>query len=401
VVTLDQGGRARGRIETVAAPPDLAGVVEHAWIQRDLGAPGGPWRSGRMCHRLPCRRPFLLVLTLLALASCAARPAVTVATPASDRPDRDAERPEVVAAAGSLRFHSALWPNLHHVLYAEAWARRGVAPQRSLAGVLPEPLQGDLSEAERAAWDRAVAYYERELASKDVLFDESMSAIRTALLAGRGPEPPPGLAAEHRAALEAAAPVYRAHWWAAHDRRNRAWIAAALQSVLALSPAVPDRLASLYGTPWFRQPVRVDVVYVANRQGAYTHLDPAPAHITISSTDPDNQGWAAAEIVFHEASHALVQPILEAFDREAAARGKSVGELWHVALFYLTGEVVRQALAARGVDYTPYLYATGLFDRAWPRFRTPIETAWRPYVDGRTTLDEAVRQVVAAYQPAG
>ena len=27
-----------------------------------------------------------------------------------------------------------------------------------------------------------------------------------------------------------------------------------------------------------------------------------------------------------------------------------------------------------GLDYEPYLYKTGLFDRAWPQFKTPIET---------------------------
>lgn len=353
-----------------------------------------------MTHR-PATYRSIVLASALALAGCTARSASTpVARPGAFQ-DRDAERPDVVAEALSLRFHSAFWPNLHHVLYAEAWARRGVPPQRSLAGVLPEPLQAELSADERDAWERAVAYYDRELAAKDLLFDESMSATRVALLAGGWPQPPAGLAAEHRAVLAAAAPIYRAHWWAAHDRRNRAWIADVTERVLALSPTVPDRLAALYGTPWFGQPVRVDVVYVANRQGAYTDLDPAPAHITVSSTDDDNQQWASAEIVFHEASHALVHPISEAFSREAAATGKPIGPLWHVALFYLTGEVVRQALAARGVEYTPYLYATGLFDRAWPHFRTPIESHWRPYVDGRASLDDAVRAVVAAYEPAG
>ncbi|HEV8630530.1 MAG TPA: hypothetical protein VGV61_09465 [Thermoanaerobaculia bacterium] len=331
-------------------------------------------------------------------AACTAHgaaPAVVATPPAAG----ETARSELVGEAASLQFHSAFWPNLHHLLYAEAWAHRGVPARESLAGALPEPLQADLSPAERAAWQQAVDYYDRELAAKDLLFDPRLDEIRRALLAGgASAEPPAGLPAEHRAVLAAAAPVYRAHWWSAHDRANRAWIAAATAEVQSLSPAVPARLAALYRTPWFTSPARVDVVFVASRQGAYTQLDPLPAHLTISSSDPHNQGLAAGEIVFHEASHALVRPVEEAFSKEARAAGKPIGVLWHVALFYLTGEVVRQALAARGVDYTPYLYATGLFDRAWPQLEAPVETHWRPYVDGKASLDDAVRRVIAAYQ---
>ncbi|HEV8630529.1 MAG TPA: helix-turn-helix domain-containing protein [Thermoanaerobaculia bacterium] len=41
MVTLDQGGRLRRRIELVAAPADLAALVEHAWIQRERSSPAG------------------------------------------------------------------------------------------------------------------------------------------------------------------------------------------------------------------------------------------------------------------------------------------------------------------------------------------------------------------------
>jgi hypothetical protein len=116
----------------------------------------------------------------------------------------------------------------------------------------------------------------------------------------------------------------------------------------------------------------------------------------MSSSHPGGQGWAAAESVFHEASHALVDPVEKAFDREAQAAAKQLPDLWHAALFYLTGEVVRQALAERGVAYVPYVYANGLFERAWPQMREPLEQSWRPYVDGQVALDAAVRQVVAA-----
>jgi hypothetical protein len=142
--------------------------------------------------------------------------------------------------------------------------------------------------------------------------------------------------------------------------------------------------------------VRVDVVRVANREGAFTSIDPPPAHITISSSAPMNRDWTAAEILFHEASHAMAFPLIDAFAVELRSQRKASRDLWHVALFYMAGEVVRQTLAARGIAYEPYMYKTGLFDRAWPLYRAPIETHWKPYVDGQVSREVAIRNVVAS-----
>ena len=290
--------------------------------------------------------------------------------------------------------YSAFWPNLHHLLWAEAWARRPSLGAPSPAGPMPEPLTAPLTPAEKSAWDAAVKYYDDELADLHPLFE--LGPIRKVMIAAGADLPASGLAAAHRKALLAAAPVYRKHWWPAHDKANRAWVADPMAKLATIAPGVPDRLARLYGSPWFKERVRVDVVRVGAREGAYTSIDPAPAHITISSGAPNNTGWMATEVLLHEASHALAMPIVQAFEAESKAQGKNTRDLWHVALFYLTGEVMRQALNARNIPYEPYLYKTGLFDRAWPQFKTPIETHWRQYIDGRTSRDEAIKAIVAA-----
>lgn len=301
---------------------------------------------------------------------------------------------ELVLEQPPFAVYSAFWPNLHHLLWAEAWVRRPVTNVPTAAGVLPEPLKANLTLSEQFAWDAAVKYYDDELADLHPLFE--LGPIRKIMASAKGDLPMTGLAPEHRATMTAAAAVYRKYWWPAHDKANRAWAADAMSKVASLSPAVPDRLVRLYGTPWFTDRVRVDVVRVGSREGAYTSTDPAPAHITTSSGAPANAGWAAAEILFHESSHALARPIMDAFAAESKAQGKNTRDLWHVALFYMTGEVVRQALAARGVAYEPYLYKTGLFDRAWPQFKTPIETHWRAYVDGQMSRADAIKAIVAA-----
>lgn len=58
--------------------------------------------------------------------------------------------------------------------------------------------------------------------------------------------------------------------------------------------------------------------------------------------------------------------------------------------FYVTGQVVRDVLATRGISYSPYMYSTALFDCAWSRYRATVERNWQPYVEGRITLEQAI-----------
>jgi hypothetical protein len=301
---------------------------------------------------------------------------------------------ELVATQNQLAFYSSFWPNLHHVLYAEAWRKRGAEPGRSNSGTLPEPLTGDLTQAERAAWDAAVAYYDRELADHSLLFE--LGDIRRALYRGAGKLPETGLGKAHHDALAAAAPVYAKYWWPAHDRANRAFITDALPRIAQLAPEVTTKLERIYGMRWFQTPARVDIVRVGDSRGNYTDDTPAPGYITISSSDPDNQGWAVVEVVFHESSHAVFEEALrDPIAREEREQRKRTGQLWHVALFYIAGEVVHDALAARKIDYNQYLYSTGLFDRAWPQFKPTIEHNMPALVAGKTSLADAMHGLVA------
>jgi hypothetical protein len=299
-----------------------------------------------------------------------------------------------VAEVSNLHFHSDFLMNLHHTLYGAAWARRPEAGTlRALAGSLPQPLDpSGLTADERAAWDTAVAYYDRNLASRDLLFNRGMGSIKRALAAGHLDAPAVGT--ELRAELDRAAPVYRRHFWPAHDRANRSWIAATTANAATVAPTVIRRLENLYGVPWFTSPVRVDIVWVGNRQGAYTTN--GPTHVVISSGDPENTAWTSVETVFHEVSHTLVLPIQDKLARALGERGKDHGVLWHVVQFYLTGAVVKEELRQRGVEYVPYMYSTGLLDRAWSQYRKPVEESWAPYVDGKISLEDAIARTVAS-----
>ena len=194
--------------------------------------------------------------------------------------------------------------------------------------------------------------------------------------------------------LLSAAPIYRKYWWPAHNAANEAWIRDAAARTAMYAPAIIARLTALYGLPWFSGPVRVDVVRVGKSQGAYTSNN--PTHIVVASADESYDNWASTEMLFHESSHALIQKVESAVNSTLAKARKRATDLWHVVLFYIAGEVTRQELAAHGIDYKPYLYATGLFDRAWPRFRGPIETHVQAFIDGKTTLDQMASALAAA-----
>jgi hypothetical protein len=314
---------------------------------------------------------------------------------AANRPDES-----LVGTAANLELHSHFWLNLHHVLYAAGWDRRSEQGPARAAGRsvgFSTPLTPD----EQRAWDAAVDVCARDVASKSLLFDYTLTGVKIALgEAGDRLPDTRALPAPLKEALESAAPIYRAHAWAADDRANRAWINEAQRHVEQLASEVTPRLAARFGTVWPTAPVRVDAVRVGSREGAYTSIGP-PDWIVVSTSDPNNQGWAQAEILFHETSHLLIHPVEQAL--YAAGRDLDTevpGVLWHVVLFYTAGDLTRQALAARDVEYEPYLYKTGLFDRAWPMYRAAIESTLPDFVAGRTTREQMAHALVRALSGA-
>ena len=298
-----------------------------------------------------------------------------------------------VAEVANVRFYSDELMNLHHTLYAAAW--HGRAQGRPLSQRLAQAPTAPFTPEERAAWDDAVRYYDRELASKDLLFGDGMVFIKYALVHTGLDDPAiaPGL----RAVLRAALPVYRSRFWPEHDRVNRAWIAVVSERLAALAPDVIPRLETLYGTRWFAMPERADVVWGGSWAGDYA--TDGPPHATMSSTHPGMQDqWLAAETLFHEYSHILILDLQKRLETALGEDLKPHPVLWHAIQFYLTGEVVRAALASRNVGFTPA--SAGMFERAWPQYREPIADAWGPYLVGRRTMDEAVAATVAALKAA-
>jgi hypothetical protein len=201
-----------------------------------------------------------------------------------------------------------------------------------------------------------------------------------------------------RSLRSAATPAFKACRWTVQDEKNRRWIEELRPRLALYERKIAPRLEQLYQKQFGGLPVRVDVVQTVDWSGANTVLhDPAGGHILISI---ENEGLPALEVVFHEASHLLMDrhdPLQKALDRAASAVGfRLPADLWHVVLFYTTGEVVRQILVDDGKPgYTPMLYE--IFKRgSWVDYREPLESAWRPYIAGDRTLAEASANLIEA-----
>ena len=282
-----------------------------------------------------------------------------------------------VAEVANLRFYSDELLNLHHTLYAAAWAGRKQG--LSLAGKLPHPLTAPFTPEERVVWEQAVQYYDSHIASRDLLTGPGMTGIKLALVSGNLNDP--AIDKDLRATLEAARPVFHKYFWPEEDRVNRAWIASVTERVKTTAPVVIPRLEKIYEAEWFSYPVRADAVWVGNWGVNFTTSD--PTHSTLSSTDPAGQDWSVVEVVFHEFSHVLVDRLTARLNEKLGDAAKQNGALWHAIQFYLTGEVVREALASRNIDYKPMVYsAPNLFAGGWRAYRKPIEEAWEPYLQG-------------------
>ena len=323
-----------------------------------------------------------------------------------------------------FEFHSGFWMNLHHFLYHEARARQLAKDSRESGGKSSAPVLRQtpgssisLSPAEQKLWDEAIAFYLANYTMKDLQVNIDLILLKDQLgdfedcdeLTGKKKLAcDAGLPGKEGAVLESVAAVYRAHWWPAHNRANRRWVIGVAPLVREQGVGLSERLAEIYQSKWPKEKIRVEVCAFANFAGAYTTLD--PLHVTISSTDPRNQGSDALEVLFHESSHGLAIPVQNAITRECRQREKPIPRnLWHALIYYTTSEVLRPIIQgaandpnATGTSQKPKMppmpeeLKNNLTQRGWEDYLHVLTTYWQPYLDGRVNFEDAIAHMVSA-----
>ncbi|HEX9943616.1 MAG TPA: hypothetical protein VGG03_16510 [Thermoanaerobaculia bacterium] len=311
-----------------------------------------------------------------------------------------AQRTPVVTTS-HFAIYSDFDTNLNDALIAAGLARKKSKPELFHSGA-EAPCFDKLPPSARAAWDGAVDYYAQIISP--VEWNARQQFLLRMQLVGFDAEWRAGGATDTefveiaRSFRAVATPAYKACRWTAQDEKNRRWIAELKQRLDADEERLASRLEQLYQKRWKTLPILVDVVETVNWSGANTSWSDAGQGDILISSEP--QGAAAFETLFHEASHILMDrsdPVRQALEGAAkAADFRPPNDLWHVVLFYTTGEAVRRIVDERGqAGYTPMVYE--IYGRGdWVEYREVLENNWRPYVDGKRSLAEAAASLIAA-----
>jgi hypothetical protein len=358
----------------------------------------------------PLPRTALLLLFLLILGSL---------VPSS-------QGQEVQSDFGALpvfEFHSGFWVNLHQFLYYQARIRESTPEARAAAGKSPAPVLKQtpisLTPAEQKTWEEAIVYYRKNYAGADPQLNLDLILLKNQLgdfedcneLLGKKKRTcDAGLPGNIGIVLEAAAPIYRSHWWADQDRANRRWVARVAPLVREQGVGVSQRLAELYQSTWPKAKIRVEVCAFANAAGAFTTLD--PLRVTIASTDVRNQGAESFAVLFDEASHGIAFPVEDAISRECRQREKPIPrDLWHALILFTTSEVLRPVMQEAAADepstdampapktkgsQLPPGIPEKFAQRGWQEYLRLLTVYWKPYLEGRVNFEDAIAHLVSA-----
>jgi hypothetical protein len=271
-----------------------------------------------------------------------------------------------IAQADALfSFHSSAWLNLHHIL----WSKGEGAP-----------LPAAMSESERTVWAQGIEFY-ASYSKRDLVLDEELIAIKEALRTAEARTSLDGLAIDSslRATLERLMPIYQKHWWRAHDRTNREWIAAVRPLIDRHGTALNQAIARAYDVTTPDNPVWVDVSVRAGPAGAY---ETGPVtHVMISSVDMGYRGYRALEMLFHERSHAwgraLARPIFAAAEEQEI---KVPPQLPHAVLFFTAGELTARELKTHGIEYTHFARPKIYTNMCGPDCENKMAVHWIPHL---------------------
>lgn len=293
----------------------------------------------------------------------------------------------------------AFWLNLHQFLYVlgRARAKAPDATRHAVAGAPADEERGlsTLTAGEQAAWNSAVAAYQAGLSRLDTVRDKPL--IEVALALSRAADTPslPQTFTDTalRETLESAAAVYRKAFWPSHKAANEAWLTSLRLQLDLHGKTILSFVTKAYSAPWPADGFPVHISAYTNWAGAFSTDGPL---LLISSLDPELQGSQALETAFHEAMHQWDQRILTALDAAAREKGVEVdGWLSHAMIFHTAGEATRRAVPG----HVPYARKNGVWARGREPLRQAVEAAWQPWLDDKTSMEAAIRDLVLKAAP--
>lgn len=298
-------------------------------------------------------------------------------------------------ATSIFRFETdEFWLNLHHFLYVLGRSNRGErdAARRAVADAPRDEARGlaTLSADDQRRWREAVAFYSGGPSQRDLIFNTALARVTGALGGADAQGSLAGVVVDSalRAALEAAAPAYRAAWWDAHRAANRLRRDSMLPLIAAHGPAILDRLSRAYGMAWPAEGFPIHYSAYTNWAGAYSTRGNL---LAVASLDPAQAGTLGLETLFHEAMHQWDREVSDLLDARARAIGVTLPQgLSHAMIFFTAGHATRAVVSG----HVPYAEAEGVWERGWGPLREALEAAWLPWLEGRGSRDEALEALI-------
>jgi hypothetical protein len=290
-----------------------------------------------------------------------------------------------------FRFEAdGFWLNLHHFLYVVGRAQNN-APDRQRRAVVNAPAEEEaisaLGISARENWDDAVRVYANGLSKKDAVFDDDLIAVTNALRV------PPEATAESlkiddalRATLIRASIPYRAALWARHRAANHARVAEYQRLIDRHGDKVRSYITRAYQQSWPADGFLINVSGYSNWAGAYSTDG---GLIVISSLDEGTAGSLGLESMFHESMHQWDQPMLTRLVRLSKEHQTAPPRegITHALIWYTAAEAVKSVIP----NHVGYAENGGMWkQKGLGSFKAGLDAHWKPYLDGKGTLDEAL-----------
>jgi len=270
---------------------------------------------------------------------------------------------DLITTSKYFSFHNNSWMNLHHFFYERASNRQRTHLQNDGEKFieLGDSLKiASLSAHDKIIFDQGVKFYKEKIIDQALLNSgrifkwlqaqpHNNKIIDTTY------------SKEFTQMLNKLDPIYKKHFWAKHQAHNEKLVDDYIVLIRNLEDEIISKMENLSGYQW-KDSVRIDITTYGNWAGAYS---PSLNNIVISSIDPLMHSSLFIEFVFHESSHLLFlrnSPFRQALN--TAAEKLSVDQprnLWHAAMFYLSGMATKDALLAHDIDHGMIMERKGVF----------------------------------------
>lgn len=282
-------------------------------------------------------------------------------------------------------FHNNKWMNLHHFFYEQASHGQkrklkddGVSFINTNDSLTVERLDNNTREV----FLSGISFYKKNVINQPLLIKSGR------ILKWLQRQPDKKIAdttysSSFTNILNTLEPIYNEYFWEKHKTQNQVLLDRFKNTISANEKYVIQKLENLSGNQWSKV-VRVDITAYGNWAGAYS---PASDNIVVSSMDPLMHSTLFVEFVFHESSHLL-------FDRYSPFRKslyqisketniKYPRNLWHAAMFYLSGLATKEALGNSNIEHRLIMDKKKVFENYYKSqdFKNILETYYNSNID--------------------